>query len=125
MTGSASSSSTQAVGSNTSHLLSSEPSTRFSLTSPPSSFSPLARTATTVSVTLPGMPSRAGPVTPEARSAVFVHVGWGSPASSDEEKLVDAACAGAASATALTTAAVIDLRTASPPHDPDPSRRDP
>ena len=85
------------------------------MTSSPSAFSPLARTATTASVTLPGMP---GPVTPEARSAVLVQAGWGSPASSDEEKLVDAACAGATSATALTTATVIDLRTSLLPMTP-------
>jgi hypothetical protein len=68
-----------------------EPSKRFSATSPAPSFSPLALAAMTLSLTSPGRPVRFGPVTPAVRSlplasvsAVFVHVGAGSPSSNDE-----------------------------------------
>ena len=69
------------------------PSARFSLTSPLPPFSPLAVTWTTLSVTLPGMPVASGPVTPDALSpsTVFVHVGWGSAVSKEDEKSCDAA----------------------------------
>jgi hypothetical protein len=68
-------------------LVCAEPSTRFSFTSPEPAFSPLARTAATLPVWLPGIsPVRVGPLTPEERSAVFVHVGCGSPTSKEDEK---------------------------------------
>ena len=92
-----------------SHFVWEEPSTRFSLTSPPPEFSPLARMATTLSVWLPGMPLRFGPLTPEAFlrpflsvSTVFVQVGCGSPASKEDEKSPGPAWA-AAGANAATT----------------------
>src|SRR5690348_7552240 len=102
-----SSSWTQPVDWNVSHFVTEEPSTRFSLTSPPLVFSPLACIDTSVSVTLPGMQGRLGPVTPWARSAVSTHVGCGSFGSNEEEKLGDAAWAGAESAKALSVSASV------------------
>src|SRR3954451_2143528 len=111
--------STQAVRVKTSHLVCGEPSMRFSLTSF-GLFSPLARTATTFWVWLPGIPPDwVGPETPEdlPLSGVLVHVGCGSPASKDEEKSPGPANAAGAqsrdsvtSATAQRTTDASDLR---------------
>ena len=77
------------MGSKTSHLEKMSPSARFSFTSPEPAFSPFAVTATTVSVTFPGIPVVFGPTTPDdlPASTVFVHVGCGSPDSNEEKKL--------------------------------------
>lgn len=56
LTGASKSNSAQPVGSKVSHLVLDSSSTRFSFTSPPPVFSPLALTSVTWSVTLPGMP---------------------------------------------------------------------
>jgi hypothetical protein len=98
----------------TSHLVSVAPSTRFSLTSPPPVFSPLAVTFTTLSVTLLGMPVGLGPVTPDDRSAVSIQSGCRSPLSNDDAKVVGvdsaaAVCAMAASARVHAAATSISL----------------
>ena len=58
-------------------------------------------------------PVRVGPVTPDARplSTVSTHAGCGSDGSNDDEKLVGAACAGAAIANSVATAASSVLQT--------------
>lgn len=83
--------STQAVGSNESHLVLDSPSVRFSLVSPPPEFSSLARTSVTWLLTLPGNPPLSPPSTPDDRlvpsaavSTVFSQVGAGSPVSNEE-----------------------------------------
>ncbi|MFD0382376.1 hypothetical protein ACFQ2B_07820 [Streptomyces stramineus] len=105
MTGSDSSNSTQALWAKVSHLVVCSPSTRFSLPSPGPAFSPLARTAVTLSETPPGMPLVSLPSTPAARflpsgpcSTVLRQSGCGSPGSKEEVKRSAGAPAGAAGA---------------------------
>ena len=69
---------TQPVAENTSHLVLTSPSSRFSFTSPASVYSPLAAISTTSSVTLPGMPPVVPPVIPSGvmpSSTVFSQSG--------------------------------------------------
>src|SRR5215218_2669058 len=110
--------STQPVREKASHFVCDEPSMRFSLTSF-GGFSALARIATTFWVWLPGIPPDwVGPETPEdlPLSGVLVHVGWGSPASKDEEKSPGPAnAAGAQSRHSVTSATAQRTTDASDP----------
>src|SRR5829696_10415932 len=105
--------STQPVREKASHFVCDEPSMRFSLTSF-GGFSALARIATTFWVWLPGIPPDCvGPETPEdlPLSGVLVHVGWGSPASKDEEKSPGPANAAGAQSRQTVTSATAPRRT--------------
>jgi hypothetical protein len=92
------------VGENVSHLLLELPSMARSLVSD-GGFSPLAVTATTSSITLPGSREDTLPVTLWLRSAVLVHAGCGSPSSNDEKKrFVAPWAAGAPPASSIASA---------------------